>query len=375
MRNNFKIKNILKYFMVAIAFVLVCNIFSLGANCFTATAQSVNTKAIFTEETVADECFSMAISVNPRRRNFSLEKVVKTIEDTAGENLSYYCFNWRDVDYLKFKINSKNLSEKRVVGLKLVVTNLQSTYLESSVGVNESAVLYETVVKNNIFAPFEFYYYIDSDSEITEGVNRSKGNDFGLYKFDCIYTYLEEDSSNPTQVSLGDICVAIIPDKIDTIDASRTKILYDIKSSNKLMNVFKLYLSNDAYKYVNPKHLQWVVVGTDKENVNYILTKKQKEDDLDKYGNYRYIWDSLESTSGQTFVFDSNDVEGTWTVYLQIINDDDEIIKTLTASDLSTIKVTKSSDIWWIIILIVSIFVLAGIVTLIIVKKKKDKVW
>lgn len=375
MRNNFKIKNILKYFMVAIAFVLVCNIFSLGANCFTATAQSVNTKAIFTEETVADECFSMAISVNPRRRNFSLEKVVKTIEDTAGENLSYYCFNWRDVDYLKFKINSKNLSEKRVVGLKLVVTNLQSTYLESSVGVNESAVLYETVVKNNIFAPFEFYYYIDSDSEITEGVNRSKGNDFGLYKFDCIYTYLEEDSSNPTQVSLGDICVAIIPDKIDTIDASRTKILYDIKSSNKLMNVFKLYLSNDAYKYVNPKHLQWVVVGTDKENVNYILTKKQKEDDLDKYGNYRYIWDSLESTSGQTFVFDSNDVEGTWTVYLQIINDDDEIIKTLTASDLSTIKVTKSSDIWWIIILIVSIFVLAGIVTLIVVKKKKDKVW
>lgn len=375
MRNNFKIKNLLKYFMVAIAFVLVCNIFSLGANCFTATAQSVNQKAIFTEETVADECFSMAISVNPRRKNFSLEKVVKTIEDTAGENLSYYCFNWRDVDYLKFKINSKNLSEKRVVGLKLVVTNLQSTYLESSVGVNESAVLYETVVKNNIFAPFEFYYYIDSDSEITEGVNRSKGNDFGLYKFDCIYTYLEEDSSNPTQVSLGDICVAIIPDKIDTIDASRTKILYDIKSSNKLMNVFKLYLSNDAYKYVNPKHLQWVVVGTDKENVNYILTKKQKEDDLDKYGNYRYIWDSLESTSGQTFVFDSNDVEGTWTVYLQIINDDDEIIKTLTASDLSTIKVTKSSDIWWIIILIVSIFVLAGIVTLIIVKKKKDKVW
>lgn len=375
MRNNFKIKNLLKYFMVAIAFVLVCNIFSLGANCFTATAQSVNHKAIFTEETVADECFSMAISVNPRRKNFSLEKVVKTIEDTAGENLSYYCFNWRDVDYLKFKINSKNLSEKRVVGLKLVVTNLQSTYLESSVGVNESAVLYETVVKNNIFAPFEFYYYIDSDSEITEGVNRSKGNDFGLYKFDCIYTYLEEDSSNPTQVSLGDICVAIIPDKIDTIDASRTKILYDIKSSNKLMNVFKLYLSNDAYKYVNPKHLQWVVVGTDKENVNYILTKKQKEDDLDKYGNYRYIWDSLESTSGQTFVFDSNDVEGTWTVYLQIINDDDEIIKTLTASDLSTIKVTKSSDIWWIIILIVSIFVLAGIITLIIVKKKKDKVW
>lgn len=375
MRNNFKIKNLLKYFMVAIAFVLVCNIFSLGANCFTATSQSVNQKAIFTEETVADECFSMAISVNPRRKNFSLEKVVKTIEDTAGENLSYYCFNWRDVDYLKFKINSKNLSEKRVVGLKLVVTNLQSTYLESSVGVNESAVLYETVVKNNIFAPFEFYYYIDSESEITEGVNRSKGNDFGLYKFDCIYTYLEEDSSNPTQVSLGDICVAIIPDKIDTIDASRTKILYDIKSSNKLMNVFKLYLSNDAYKYVNPKHLQWVVVGTDKENVNYILTKKQKEDDLDKYGNYRYIWDSLESTSGQTFVFDSNDVEGTWTVYLQIINDDDEIIKTLTASDLSTIKVTKSSDIWWIIILIVSIFVLAGIVTLIIVKKKKDKVW
>lgn len=375
MRNNFKIKNLLKYFMVAIAFVLVCNIFSLDANCFTATAQSVNQKAIFTEETVADECFSMAISVNPRRKNFSLEKVVKTIEDTAGENLSYYCFNWRDVDYLKFKINSKNLSEKRVVGLKLVVTNLQSTYLESSVGVNESAVLYETVVKNNIFAPFEFYYYIDSDSEITEGINRSKGNDFGLYKFDCIYTYLEEDSSNPTQVSLGDICVAIIPDKIDTIDASRTKILYDIKSSNKLMNVFKLYLSNDAYKYVNPKHLQWVVVGTDKENVNYILTKKQKEDDLDKYGNYRYIWDSLESTSGQTFVFDSNDVEGTWTVYLQIINDDDEIIKTLTASDLSTIKVTKSSDIWWIIILIVSIFVLAGIVTLIIVKKKKDKVW
>lgn len=375
MRNNFKIKNILKYFMVAIAFVLVCNIFSLGANCFTATAQSVNPKAIFTEETVADECFSMAISVNPRRRNFSLEKVVKTIEDTAGENLSYYCFNWRDVDYLKFKINSKNLSEKKVVGLKLVVTNLQSTYLENSVGVNESKVLYETVVKNNIFAPFEFYYYIDSDSEITEGVNRSKGNDFGLYKFDCIYTYLEEDSSNPTQVSLGDICVAIIPDKIDTIDASRTKILYDIKSSNKLMNVFKLYLSNNAYKYVNQKHLQWIVVGTDKENVNYILTKKQKEDDLNKYGNYRYIWDSLESTSGQTFVFDSNDVEGTWTVYLLVINDDDEIIKTFTASDLSTIKVTKSSDIWWIIILIVSIFVLAGIVTLIVVKKKKDKVW
>ena len=113
------------------------------------------------------------------------------------------------------------------------------------------------------------------------------------------------------------------------------------------MNVFNLYLSNDSYKYVNPKHIKWSVVGLDKLKVNYVLTDKMKTDNLAQYANYKTIWESLPEAdiSGANFLFNSNDIEGTWTVYCTITNNNGET-KTLSVQNLSTLKKEKESYVW-----------------------------
>ena len=132
--------------------------------------------------------------------------------------------------------------------------------------------LIQTDIYNNIFNSYDFSYSIDSDSKVAESQYHKNGYGFGLYKFDLVYTYLLDDQSvNVSTGSVGGIYVAVIPDDVTTINDKDTKILYSISSSNKLMNVFNLYLSNDVYKYVNPAYLEWNVVGQNKEKIN--LTK------------------------------------------------------------------------------------------------------
>lgn len=326
----------------------------------------------FISHTVDNGKFSMKITANTRTPN-PLDFTQKTVQTVVGEEISYLCFNWRDLESLNFKFTS-NIKGSRTAyqSFKFVLTNLQTDDLTLSVGVNDPEILYQGTIINNNFSQFNFQYYIDKDAKINETQTKCKGNDFGLYKFDFIYSYIEE--SNEISVSIGDVYIAILPDDIDSISISDTKILYSVASSNRLMNIFNLYLSDNTYKYVNPKYLQWNVVGIDQLNTNYVLTQKAKDSNIN-YSNHKTIWQSLDNTNGTNFVFDSNNIEGTWTATCTIFNSDGSEKLNLSVSNLSTIKKEQKSY-WWLILLIILICLLVGgTVALIVFRKKRDKIW
>ena len=111
-------------------------------------------------------------------------------------------------------------------------------------------------------------------------------------------------------------------------------------------------------------------------NVNYVLTEAMRDSDID-YANCRTIWPALpdERTTGTNFVFDSNEIEGTWTVRCVIKNSDGSEKQTLTLQNLSTIKYERPSYVWLILLILCLILLLAGIILLIIFAKKRDKIW
>ena len=377
MKRNLFNKNKIFSFVIALVTVLFCGIFAVqGSSLCLAQGgeEKVSSNAeIFMDASVTDSYFTMKMEAVPRKLSTTLYKDVREIESVAGIKANYYCFKWRDLEYLKFKLTGTNLTEKNYLSTKLVLSNIQSNTIDSAIGVEREEIILTADVRSGYYAPTEFYYYIDSDIDLAESLYQIKGNDFGLYKFDFIYTYLEKGEQ--VDVSVGDISVAVIPDRVDEILETNTKIEYEIKSSNRLMNTYKLKLSTDEYKYVNPKYLEWVILGENLEKTSYILTKQQKERELGKYANYKYIWDDLDSVNGKEFIFDSNDIEGNWTAYLKISNEDLSEHKTLVLENLSTVKQQKKTNFWWIIILIGSCLLLVLSISLIIARHKKDKVW
>lgn len=340
--------------------------------------QKTYAQDLFENEVVTDNNFTMTMTVNARKQNGRLNRIEQTITNKVGEEITFLCFNWRDLENFKFNISSNIANQsKNYTSLKFLVTYIESETLNESIGLEEpDSPLYETLIYNNNFNDFDYYYYIDEDSSTTPSTTHSNGHGFGLYKFDCIYTYQDEGSSVDVSTgNLGGIYIAVLPDKVEDVVENNIKIFYSISSSNKLMNIFRLYLSTDDYKYVNPHRLQWNVVGTDKNNINYVLTKQIQQENIGSYANHRFIYESLEASYGNTFIFDSKDIEGTWTAYCTITNSDGSIKNVLQVSNLSTIKVEKKSYMWLIFLILVICLVLAGIISIIVIKKKKDKVW
>lgn len=373
----------LNFGKISLKIIILFLIVATVGMCFLNTKQSTASADIFSGVTISDGKFSMEMSASARRQNSSLQLNTQTITkkiDDESEEITYYCFNWSEISNLQFRFKSeiKN-STTTYTGYKFLLTNVQDDNLETEVSqITEGATfstLYQANILANNFSQFDFYYYIDSDSDITETTTRCKGNDFGLYKFDFVYSYNTEEGE-AVSVSIGAIYVAIVPQDISTVEQTDLKILYSVSSSNKLMNIFKLYLSNNSYKYVNPKYIQWIVVGLDTKNVNYVLTEKIKTDNLAQYANYKTIWESLPEgdTTGTEFIFDSNDIEGTWTVYCKIQPGTDNE-KVLSVQNLSTVKVEKKSYVWLILAILCAVILIGGIVSLIVFNSKKEKVW
>lgn len=345
--------------------------FSLQSKPFQTNADNLS-DGIFIEKKVDNGKFAMTLTANARKQ-VSLPLREQNTTTTVGEEINYLCFNWRDLEHFKFSFSSSiNTLSTNFKSFKFLLTNLQTDDLTTSIGVKEPEILFQSNIINNKFDPFDFYYYVDKNIDINESATRSKGNDFGIYKFDFVYTYMEEE--NEISVSIGDLYIAVLPDDIDSIPQQEIKIMYAISSSNKLMNVFNLYLSNDSFKYVNPKFLKWVVVGIDQMNVNYVLTQKMKDENLN-YANHKVVWQTIQNTNGTSFIFDSNDIEGTWTAYCIINNSNGTEKMTLSVNNLSTIKIEKPSYVWLILLIVSLVLVLGGIIGLIVFRKKRDKVW
>lgn len=354
------------------AFFLI--VLTFGVGFFALPINNVAYADTFVSKNIQDTNFSMAVEANSRNQT-ALPLDERQITTVVGENITYYCFKWSELEYFRFRFTSTIKDNTNTFNsYQFLLTNIQTDDLQTSLGVIEPEILYQGTIANNSFSQFDFYYYIDKDSNITETSTRSKGNDFGLYKFDFVYTYTED--SVEIKRSVGDIYFAIIPDDIDSIPASEISILYSISSSNRLMNVFNLYLSNDTYKYVNPKYIQWNVVGNDKTNISYVLTQKIKDENIN-YANSEVIWLSLpeEKVTGTNFVFDSNDIEGTWTVYCTIKNSDGSEKQNLSVNNLSTLKQQPKSYVWLILLIVCAVLVLASVIALVVFYKKRDKVW
>ncbi len=328
----------------------------------------------FAQHSVDDGKFSMTMSATPRKSS-PLPEDIRYITNYVDEEITYYCFKWSDLESLKFRFNSNiQNSQNTYTGYKFLLNFYQTDDLKTSLGTKEPITLHSGDITNNNFTQFDFFYYIDKNSEIKETSTSRKGNDFGIYKFDFVYTYFDEN--NEISVSIGDIYLAILPDDIDTINSSNLKLLYSVSSSDKLMNIFNIYFSNDDYKYVNPKYLQWNVIGVDQHNRNYVLTEKIKNDNPN-FSNYETVWTSIEPEKllGTNFIFNSNDIEGKWTVSCSIKKSDGTQKQLLQIKDLSTIKKAKPSYVWLILVIVFSVLLIFGIIALIIFNKKKEKVW
>lgn len=323
-----------------------------------------------------DSNFSMEMTATARKKTASLLLSPTKTSTTIGEekiDYTFYSFQWRDIEYLRFRFTSTIAdSHNNFTKYQFKLAYIQAESIDTSFGNGEEIILNQSNISTNTFDQIDYYYYIDSDVSMSESNLRSKGKDFGLYKFDFVYTYSDEEVSN-VEKSIGEICVAIIPDDIDKITYDSMQILYTVSSSKKLMNVYNLYLSKDYYKYVNPKYLEWIVIGTDRDNFNYAYSKQICENNI-AYANYKSIWiNPPQDAIGTNFTFDSNDIEGTWTAYCVIKNSRGEEVSRLTVENLSTIKNKESSPVWIILISILAILIASGIIGLIVFYAKRKK--
>lgn len=333
----------------------------------------------FSSQRQSDSNFSMELNAVGRSVSNALPLDKRQITTTIGGetlNYDYYCFKWRDIEYLRFSFNSQILNSANTFNsYQFLVTYVESENLQETFGNGTEKVLSENSISQNSFSPFDFYYYVDSDAQVNDSKERSRGYGFGLYKFDFRYTYTDEDQQTITR-SIGEFYIAILPDDIDTATHSKKiQILYSVSSSNRLLNVYNLYLSSDDYDYVNPKYIEWIVVGTDLEKSSYVYSQKIKDSSI-QYANYKAIWQTPPNEPyGKNFVFDSNNIEGNWTAYCIIKDSKGNEKASFSVDNLSTVKKAETSYVWLILIIVISVLVLAGIVALVVFYYKKQKVW
>lgn len=343
------------------------------------TAKSTASADFFSSQKTSDSNFSMELFATGRKISSVLPLDKRHIETTVGDetfSYDYYCFKWRDVEHLRFRFDSNILnSSNTFTSYQFLVTYIESENLEETFGNGTEKILSENSISENSFSPFDFYYYVDSDAQVNDSKERSKGFGFGLYKFDFNYTYTDEDQQTITR-SIGEFYIAILPDDINTTTHSeKIQILYSVSSSNRLLNVYNLYLSRDDYNYVNPKYIEWLVTGTDLEKTSYVYSQKIKDSNI-QYANYKAMWQTPPNAPyGKSFVFDSNNIEGNWTVYCIIKDTNGNEKASFFVDNITTVKKAETSYVWLILVIVISVLVLSGIIALVVFYYKKQKVW
>ncbi len=324
------------------------------------------------EVTRTDANFSMTMTAI-NRQNDDLAYRVQT--DESGK-ISYFCFDWRQLERLDFHFtaNSSNMSGGEY---KFLVTYAADDKLQSHLnGTTEK--LYEGLVGD--FTILDLYYNIDKSTSNSSIPRNFNGHDFGLYKFDFVYSQMVNGEFK--DIALGDsIYVAVFPDtniKEIVQDHSDMEILYYVSSSNGLMNVFNLSLSDEnALRYVRPDRITWVAYGTGLDKVDYVLTNQMKNLDSSLTHNV-VLWQSYYKQNGTSFVLDSKEIEGIWTAYCIIKDYDNQEILRVSTTGLSTIKEEQKSSLWLILLLVgISLFVLLviALVIMFVMKRKEQKVW
>lgn len=368
--------------------VVFCLIFSavlmLGVFSFTKFDNAMADYTPFSSETISDTNFSVRLQVAGREATaIGMERA--TITNTVGNDETYLCFKWRDLKRLNFTVNGlfQQNSSTLFNDFDISMTYAQSDDLSSMIEAEQTLPksLFPNEIQANSFQPSTLFFYIDQNAD-TEGLSNAKtGFGFGLYRFTFSYHFTKDNKQHPA--SLDTFNIAVIPDDIDeittdAIKANNVQILRQVRSSQMLMNTYNLWLSSDLFTYVNPKYIEWQVVGKDIENTTYVLNESMRKGE---YTNSKAIWDTIDTPAiGTSFLFDSKNIEGTWNVTCLIkskANPEAGPRAMFTANDLSTIKVAPKSYLWLIILLIIlAILIVVAVVCIILyIKKKHEKVW
>lgn len=309
------------------------------------------------------------------RNGGTVQNTIQTVTTENGD-IKYYCFNWRDISSINFRFLSSLAGSKSIfTSYEFLVTAVQTENLQTSFGqASPVQLLSGTISGNNPSIP-DIYYYIDKNSNTSDSQYKFSGNDFGIYKFDFNYTFVEDSSADSPAhtISIGELYITILPENIDTISVSKLSLSYTVASSKELMNIYNVTFSNpELFKYVNPKYIKWSVFGKDKKNAEYVLTKQIRDNG---YLSYKYIWEALptEMQEGPSFVLDTNNIEGEWTVHCTIYNTDGSEKTSLSTGNLSTIKHKEKSYIWLILGIVFAVIIIAVIIGLLIYKNKNKK--
>lgn len=305
-------------------------------------------------------------------------------ENGEGREVSYYYYNWSQISNIRISMESLSPQGKTLTGVKVVVSYSETEDLTENVNNDETIFEYNVT---NIFSPTSLIYYIDENSIHETELNKN-GHGFGIYKFDIIYTYFDNNDAqqeNPQEISRSvadnGTYFAILPDDIDSFSptdpTSNITLSSVVTSSDTFLNAYTISINEDTFKYVNPVHIVWTVEGVDINNTLYVLTES---DAVGEFEGYAYLWPNLPEgiedgfRYGNTFHFDSNGVEGNFNVRCSIYNSNDELI-TFQEISVSTVKVETISYLWLIILLIILLLVIIASIILIIILKKQEKMW
>ncbi len=363
----------------ALVLVLALPFFTRAENAFADEAVA----SPFTDEVRSDEFFTMKMTATSRT-NSSMqrveEKILHEVAEGEEKEITYLCFQWRELSRLNFQFTFRKTEGITFGRYNFQVTHMGSEDLNTPFGTNDPEVLNSgdiaELAKNVSSSKFDFYYYIDSTAQISTNTV-ANGYGFGLYKFDFQYQRFVGTEEVETTFNLGEIYVAVIPDDIDQISPNTpVEITQTRTTGNGLITVYELRLSGDAFTYVNPARITWLVYGADTANRKYVLTKDMLDADVE-YANYYVLWDTPCEDNGADFLLDTNKVEGVWNVECTIKNSDGTVKITRILEGLSTIKVEPKSYLW-LILLIVGLFILLLIIIAFIISwrmKKSEKVW
>lgn len=301
---------------------------------------------------------------------------VQIIDDEHGRTVSYAYYNWSQLKFININIeNYISGNSDTFINFKLILSYKQTENWNENT--TETRTLYEETINNNVLENKVLTFYIDEPEEIIE--NALYGDGFGIYKFDFVYSYLDSDSGQPFEKTLGDMYFAVVPDDIDTINR---QISFDIEtySSDKFLNTYYISIKEDDYKYVNPSHIVWSVTGIGKDNTRYVMREVDKTGE-DDYRNA--LWPSYGDNNekdterdmyGNDFLFDSNDVEGRFDISCTIYDTEGNII-TSYVTTVTTIKDETYSYLWLIIVLIILVLIVIAAIILIVILRKKEKMW
>lgn len=357
----------LKVLSMIILCLTLCSPFFFDAEQNVAKAVSAS------EMQVSDDNFSLQMQAfNKYSSTLTAQK--KESVDVSGEKIDYFYFNWSEIKYLTATMNFSPKQNYQFTKMQLKVSYRQTEDWTQNVIAPETAsskseiVLYEKDFTTTNIPSSRLLYYINADG--TETSEKKFGYGFGIYKFDFLYNYIEQE--NVYEKSIGSIYVAIVPDDIDSINSS-IHLKHTVSSSNELLNIYNVYIDSELYNYVNPIYVTWFVEGVDQNNLKYVLTK---DDCSGSFATYTPVWESLDKNlrTGTSFIFDSNNIEADWKISCIILNSDGSV-KTSSSIDVTTIKEKTVSYFWLILLSVMVGLILIGSIVLIIILKKKEKIW